>query len=203
MSRIFWLLCGAVLLAVPASAADSPGSSGEPVERALHDPPIHAPATVPHHGPSHASGYSTGHGGHVGHRYAGTLSALWLTEATHPAAQIGGALALEATLFPFLEAELELGLLSMHGDLTLPIELFAKVPFHLGLWEPFVGLGPTLVTNLGAHPGFHAGVASCAGTRYWLGKHFGLSAQLKYSVLFDKASAIQEAGATFGFVAAL
>ena len=120
----------------------------------------------------------------------------------------GGGVFLEVALVPRqLSLELAARVLSTSGDVAVPIDLLVKKPFHVNRWfEPFIGLGPTVVPLIKKESTeLEVGGAAVVGAYFWLTRHVGLTAIVHYNLVYNVSAKELEhelggsGGVVFGF----
>lgn len=102
----------------------------------------------------------------------------------------------------WLEVELSAHYLRTMTDVDeIPVDILIKKPFHPLRWlNPYVGIGPTVVAELGPEePEVLAGLAAVAGSYFWLTSNFGVSAELDYN-LVQGDELVQEVAGLSGMV---
>jgi hypothetical protein len=112
----------------------------------------------------------------------------------------GGGAEFEVVVIPrWLEVTLVVRGLAAEGGAAMPIDLLAKMPFHVNHWfHPFVGIGPAVVPVFlpeGASVGF--GFAAVAGADFWITPRFGVFAEVNYNLVYNRAIA-NEVGGSVG-----
>lgn len=82
----------------------------------------------------------------------------------------------------------------------LPVDLVLKKPFHPARWfHPYLGLGPTIVPSWGSEKMVRVGLATEAGTVFWVNPEIGISAEVDYN-LVGRGGLVQEVAGTSGVV---
>ncbi len=113
--------------------------------------------------------------------------------------QGGGGLFFEASVIHHW-LELELGARIMtdgHGAL-LPLDLLAKMPFHLSdTIHPFLGIGPTVIFNFDGDL-FFGGVLA-GGSYFWFAHSWALVVEANYNLIYEHG-VVNELGLNAGIV---
>ena len=113
--------------------------------------------------------------------------ALGAISPEHFVSALGAGAFFEVVAVPdWLELELSAHYLrTMTAVDEVPVDVLIKKPFHPLRWlNPYVGVGPTVVAELGPEePEVLAGLVAVAGSYFWLTSDFGLSAELDYNVV--------------------
>jgi len=86
----------------------------------------------------------------------------------------------------WLEFELGVSALSVHGGLEVPIDLLVKKPFRLSDGaELMIGLGPEVVHVTGPDHGTFGGIEFVADFMFWPTHHFGWWLEPSYDLVFQ------------------
>lgn len=84
----------------------------------------------------------------------------------------------------WLELELNVGMVSAHEGLRVPIDLLAKKPFHVAKRATlYVGIGPSLELFTDGQPPL-GGVTGGLGSYLWLTRNFGIDVEIDYTAHF-------------------
>ncbi|MCA9658300.1 MAG: hypothetical protein KC486_08145 [Myxococcales bacterium] len=84
----------------------------------------------------------------------------------------------------WLELELNVGMVSSHEGLRVPIDLLAKKPFHLAKRATlYLGVGPSLELFTDGQPPL-GGVTGGLGSYLWFTRSFGVDVEIDYTAHF-------------------
>ena len=114
----------------------------------------------------------------------------------------GGGSFLEFTVIEnWLEIEAAVNVVkTTAGPVEIPVDVLLKKPFHVNTWlHPYVGLGPAVVLVAGKSK-VDVGLATAAGSYFWLTQHVSLSAEIDNNVLAGDGKVLYEVGGKTGVV---
>lgn len=100
---------------------------------------------------------------------------------------VGGGVFVERSLLRhFFEIELSVSAIAVEGDVTIPMDLLLKKPFHLGPYvNLYLAIGPALSIDIkDDETDTSGGIAFATGTYYWFDDHLGVDLDLDYTLVF-------------------
>lgn len=98
---------------------------------------------------------------------------------------IGGGIFLERSVLRHLfEIELSVSAIALGGDISVPIDLLLKKPFHLGALNTYLGVGPALSIDITDDTEAFGGIAFATGFYYWFHDHLGVDLDFDYTLVF-------------------